>query len=286
MSQDLDLNIDNYNLEELLQLFKLSYDFTETNLKQAKKIVLKTHPDKSGLPKEYFLFFSKAYKIIYNIYEFRYKSKNQTTEYTVEKNEEHEQMLNKIVKKDNFNKWFNKMFEEHQIKNDYEAGGYGDWFKTDENTDNRKISHNEMGQIFEEKKSEIQTLIVKPEINDFVNNSGTELLGDQPQSYASDIFSKLQYDDLKKAHTETVVPVTQQDYLNKQKFNSIDELKRHRESTNQTIPSLEQSKNYLAERNQRQSQSDVERAYRLAKQDELAEKMNQKWWSKIKQIKN
>jgi hypothetical protein len=56
----IDLNLDNYELTDLLTLFKLEYDFIESDLKNAKKIVLKTHPDKSNLPKEYFLFFSKA----------------------------------------------------------------------------------------------------------------------------------------------------------------------------------------------------------------------------------
>ncbi len=286
MAENLDLNIDNYNLDELLKLFHLSYDFTESDLKQAKRIVLRTHPDKSNLPKEYFLFFSKAYKIIFNIYEFRHKSKNQSTEYVVEKNEEHEVMLKKIQKKDNFNKWFNKMFEEHKITNDYESGGYGDWFKSEENTDNRKISHNEMGKVFEEKKAQIQDLIVRQEISDFsTSNGASDLIGEQPQSYASDMFGKLQYDDLKKAHTDTVVPVTHNDYLSREKFNSVDELKRHR-SQNIVIPSIEQSKDYLSQRTSQQSRSDVERAYKLAKQDEIAQEMNKKWWGKIKQIRN
>ena len=286
MAENLDLNIDNYNLDELLELFHLSYDFTASDLKQAKRIVLKTHPDKSNLPKEYFLFFSKAYKIIFNIYEFRHKSKNQSTEYVVEKNDEHEAMLKKIQKKDNFNKWFNKMFEEHKITNDYESGGYGDWFKSEENTDNRKISHNEMGKVFEEKKAQIQDLIVRQEINDFsTSNGASDLIGEQPQSYASDMFGKLQYDDLKKAHTETVVPVTHNDYLSREKFNSVDELKRHR-SQNMVIPSIEQSKDYLSQQTSQQSRSDVERAYKLAKQDELAQEMNKKWWGKVKQIRN
>lgn len=56
---DLDLNIQNYDLEDILNLFKLNYQFTEQNLKQAYKTVLKTHPDKSGLDKEVFLFLKK-----------------------------------------------------------------------------------------------------------------------------------------------------------------------------------------------------------------------------------
>ena len=45
----LDLNIDNYSLINLLDLFKLDYNFTLNDLKQAKKIVLRTHPDKSNI---------------------------------------------------------------------------------------------------------------------------------------------------------------------------------------------------------------------------------------------
>ena len=59
-----DLDIDNYDLKDLLNLFKLNYTFGEIELKQAKKMVLKLHPDKSNLDKEIFVFFNKAYKII------------------------------------------------------------------------------------------------------------------------------------------------------------------------------------------------------------------------------
>ena len=72
---DLDLNIQNYDLEDILNLFKLNYQFTEQNLKQAYKTVLKTHPDKSGLDKEVFLFFKKAYAVLSKIYHFRNRKK-------------------------------------------------------------------------------------------------------------------------------------------------------------------------------------------------------------------
>jgi len=57
----MDLDINNYNLDDLLNLFKISAHFGESDLKRAKQIVLKTHPDKSGLPSEYFLFFYKLF---------------------------------------------------------------------------------------------------------------------------------------------------------------------------------------------------------------------------------
>ena len=47
--ETLDLNIENYDLNDLLNLFQLDYNFNEQDLKQAKKIVLQTHPDKCEL---------------------------------------------------------------------------------------------------------------------------------------------------------------------------------------------------------------------------------------------
>ena len=42
-----DFNIDNYDLEDLLNLFHLNYEFNEDDMKKAKTRALKTHPDKS-----------------------------------------------------------------------------------------------------------------------------------------------------------------------------------------------------------------------------------------------
>jgi hypothetical protein len=53
-----DLDINNYNLQDILSLFKIPVNFDEHDMKRAKQIVLKTHPDKSKLPAEYFLFYS------------------------------------------------------------------------------------------------------------------------------------------------------------------------------------------------------------------------------------
>ena len=61
---DVDLDIDNYDLIDILNLFKLKYNFDKNDLKQAKLMALKTHPDKSNLDIKYFLFFSKAYNIV------------------------------------------------------------------------------------------------------------------------------------------------------------------------------------------------------------------------------
>ena len=76
---ELDLNVDNYSLEDLYNLFNIPGGIlNETNLKSAKQIVYKMHPDKCRLDQKYFLFFSKAYKCLFSIYEFQNKSDKKT----------------------------------------------------------------------------------------------------------------------------------------------------------------------------------------------------------------
>ena len=64
MSKGHNLDIHMYSLEELLALFNLSFEITLDDLKKAKKQVLMTHPDKSKLSPDYFLFYKKAFDVI------------------------------------------------------------------------------------------------------------------------------------------------------------------------------------------------------------------------------
>jgi hypothetical protein len=57
----LDLDLNNYSLDDLYQLFNINGGIlNEESLKSAKQIVLKMHPDKSQLDSKSFLFFSIA----------------------------------------------------------------------------------------------------------------------------------------------------------------------------------------------------------------------------------
>ena len=82
--ETIDLNLDHYELPDLLRLFHLPPDFSEHELKNAKQIVLKMHPDKSRLDASYFLFFSKAYRTLVSMYEFKNKSTAERNEMTYE----------------------------------------------------------------------------------------------------------------------------------------------------------------------------------------------------------
>ena len=64
------LNISLYTLDEILGLFDMTYDTMDLEgIKRAKKKVLMTHPDKSRLPADYFLFYKRAFEIVVGFYE-------------------------------------------------------------------------------------------------------------------------------------------------------------------------------------------------------------------------
>lgn len=284
---DIDLNIENYDLNDLLSLFKIDFNYSADDLKRVKKMVMQTHPDKSGWDKKYFLFFTSAFKIIVSIHEFRHKSSNkQSTEYTIEKNEEKEIILKKMQSQPNFNKLFNELFEKHRIIDEENEHGYGDWIKSEDNMDSRTTTMSQMNASFEQKKKEVRELVPFQEIEEAGGQSSTQfdLTRDKPTYYSSAMFSQLQYEDLKKAHIESVIPVTQEDYLNRPKFKNVIEMQQHRDYQDAKPISLSQSKEYLNQRQSYQNQNDVQRAYKLAKQDEVVRKANLGWMSGFKQL--
>jgi len=288
---DFDLDIDNYGLEDILNLFHLDYKFEKSGMKKAKAMALKTHPDKSGLSKDFFLFFMKAYKMLEAIYEYRCKKEQcaKKQKYTAEVNTENKQLLKKLDGKSakEFNKWFNDMFEKVRVKDEDVDTGYGVWFKSNEDiTDEKVKSVSAMGDVFERRKKESKALIKHNGIRDLEIGAGYGLTREKPMEYASGIFSNLQYEDLKKAHTETVVPVTMEDYLAKPRFENVESYVRYREQNRPDMVSLEQSKKMMRERNMQNDKINTERAFRLIKRDEEIGQANQKWWANLKQLKN
>jgi hypothetical protein len=298
MNSDIDMNLANYSLTDLLELFHLDYEFNLAELKQAKRMVLMTHPDKAPqLSKDYFLFFSAAYKVILSIYTFRNKAntsaplkKPEYSSQTIDNEEqEKERIIEQIKVQPNFNKVFNELFEQHKIQDEEQSGGYGDWLKSDEGLDTRTTTFANMGETFEIKKNEIRALVPLRELEEGGSGQGSSffganLSGDKPEYYSSDLFSALKYDDVRKAHTETVVPVSKDDYLQRPKFKTVDEMRRDPEYNNTKPLSYDQSKAYLNQRSEMTSKQDVSRAFNLAKQDEAMKKANVGFMSGFRQL--
>lgn len=286
---DLDLNIDNYNLEDMLNLFGLNINYTIGDLKNAKKMALKTHPDKSGLKKEVFIFFSKAYNMLSKIYKLKNKTEKKVENIDYDENDMKDDIGNKelldmklkTLKKKNFNKWFNDLFEKSNGKSNMD--GYGDWLKSEEGVSNIKISNKtEFDALFKKKKREGRELIVKADIQDMIYNSGGTMLDTTETVYSSDIFSKLRYDDVRKAHMETVVPVTEQDFKEKKRFDNVEQYIRHRKSSEGKIPDLSYSKVQLKKSKNNNEVIDTKRAYNLLMEDDKMKNKNKMWWKNLK----
>jgi len=296
--ENLDLNIDNYNLDELLHLFQMSNPFTYQDLKVAYKLVLKMHPDKSKLPKEYFLFFSKAFKLLKKIYDYTHKKEscvletNKTHGYD---NTDYEVVdISKMSEKEkkSFQKKFNEMFDKVKIFDEEQDNGYSDWFKNEQTTQHTKVNNvRDLNDYITKQKEEQRNnyLITYTGIQEMNSNftnqqvQGSGLIREKPSEYGSTIFSKLQYEDLKKAHTETVVPVTEQDFLSRKHFNSVDELERYRKSNSTLARNMEQVR-YQNDINE--DKQNTQNAYKMMKQMEQIERSNQIWNANFKQLTN
>ena len=292
----MDLDITNYDYDEILKLFNISKQFNEEDLKNAKKQVLASHPDKSGLDKSYFLFFSSAYKILFNIYNFREKHSSTTNlnnyneNYNADKDEINALLIHKITNNKSsaqFNKWFNEQFENFKITNDYEANGYGDWLISNEDiteTTAKCKDLTSMNKIIEEKKqiARTQNLVKKRDVCEFNNTTYCDLTNSKPENYSSGLFSKFQYEDLKKAHSESLIPVTNEDYTNN--YSSLEDIRNKRSS--QVLEPLKQKEatTYLNKSKEDENNISASRAYSLFKQDELNKQKNDKFWSNLKRL--
>ena len=298
----LDLNIENYSREELYKLFgfRTSASLTEENMKQAKKVVLKTHPDKSRLDNKYFVFFNKAYKKLQDIYEFQNKTNSKKTADTNEYyDSQNGQVLDKMfdMKKDlkdanNFNKWFNEQFEKHRLEDPVEHG-YGNWLKSDEDIiyTPQNINKDSMAREMEKRKKEIQAVTPYTGVGSSFGGSsagGSSLMEYNSNFTSGSLFSGggMGFTDLRQAYAESVIPVTEDDYNKTQKFKNIEEYKRHRDSVNTTPLSKEEAMRQLLTQEKKDNEDSAALAFYYAQQAEKAKKNNDTFWSGLKQITN
>ena len=123
----------------------------------------------------------------------------------------------------------------------------------------------------EKKRNKIKSLVSFNEIKD-IQGEGYDLLRQKPESYSSGIFSSLAYEDLKKAHQESIIPVTKND-INNIEHRTMSQLKIQRDEK-MIIPSLEESKQILSQNNSKDNRNNAERAFRLLREDETIRDKN------------
>lgn len=304
--QVVDLNLDNYSLDDIFKLFKIT-DISEESLKCAKKFVHKTHPDKSRLDPKFFQFYTSAYTRLYDIYKNQAKiaASGDETRQGLGMDKENKAILKKFLSqpamKDpkNFNDWFNKSFDAH-FKNSVDDGiGHGDWLKGNGGIVKTPIIQNpanaksEMNAEFEKHKKRMQDVTVYTGIHDIWGSSsigGSLLEGNQVDNFSSNgmLSGGLQYQDVKQAFEETLIPVTQDDFGKVRKFRTQNEYECFRDKEHMKLKpvSMEESEEILKLRQEQNNRDGIYAAYAYAQKMEENKRNEQEFWSKLRHIKN
>jgi len=229
-----------YKLSEILELFHLSYNLTTEDLKRAKKTVLMTHPDKSGLNPEYFLFYKKAFDVVVQFYDNQQKqNKEVPTEETKYEpininsiNKSTVKKVTSVIKEmtaSEFNSIFNKLYDDNMcVKLD---SSRNDWFTKDESSYqvDGEVNKQNMGIMFEKMKEQQNNAILSKyrgvETLHTNSGSGTRLYDQETDEYVQcDPFSKLKFDDLRKVHKDqSIFAVSEKDISKVPIYNSTEQ---------------------------------------------------------------
>ena len=239
------LNIQTYSFEELLGLFNLTTQFGIEELKKAKRKVLWMHPDKSRLPSEYFLFYKKAFEIIVVFFDEKIKQQKEVPKtemvYTPMNTSENKKVgeVIKGIKVDEFNNMFNELFDKNMSKPIDDTRN--EWFKKEDamfsipKTVNQKNMGSALTDIREKTNEMIKYNGVENMYSGGVNGANFHDDNMEEGYVSSDLFSKLKYDDLRRVHKDqTVFSVSESDYNNMTKYDSVDHLSRERGLQNLT----------------------------------------------------
>ena len=218
-----DIDFSKMDLENLLSLFYLtSPTITLKDVKQAKSITNKTHPDKSHLPSEYFIFYKNAFSIILELYEDNRKmSKDPDVQNTTYNCHLDDAMIGSDVlqnyDQDNFSKEFNFFYDKtFKQKEREEAEEKNTWFceKEEKIQDHLDIT-NSLGKeelilkIKNDQRNKINTDIVEHKTIQPLNSggfNGYQLFDAKQSGYISSANSgDLMYDDIRRVHRDETV---------------------------------------------------------------------------------
>lgn len=269
------LDINKYSLIELFALFDIANPtvITEPDIKRAKKKVLMTHPDKSGLAADYFLFYKKAFDIVVKFWEIQNKQNQTITEENTKYNtKDLSKTVDKSVKKviqdlspQDFQKRFNKLFEENMYEKPNPEKNQ--WFSNEAPTYvvNETVNNKNMGAIIEKIKETQNGMVKYRGVENLSTASGKNLYDDTEEDggyVSSDIFGKLKYDDLRKVHKDqTVFVVSERDFDKVQQYKSVDHFVKERDAnTGKPMEKLE-AERMLAEKNQAYREQMMKKEY-------------------------
>lgn len=279
-SHQFDFNIDNYSVDDIYKLFYLDIKtpLGISELKKAKHVMAMMHPDKSKLPKEYFLFFRKAFTVLVQISECNQTNRKQHKTDTYMGDDYYNAELHNyiITNKDEINATFNTRFEKinadilPEVQN-----GYGRWLKEKPDNNISLEDHPTFFSKYKEKHTynptENAVSILIPDSPQ--GNIGYSMLVDEPVEYSSGLFNPLQYTDLKKSYTNTLFDISSDTFSTTNKPQTIEQLSHIRKETVPPI-TVGESMSVFKARDNTERDISTHRAYVLCKQLEQSQVKN------------
>lgn len=296
------LDIHSYSLEELLGLFDLQYNLNVEDMKRAKKKVLMLHPDKSRMDAKYFLFYKKAYELIYQFYVHQQKQNmsvsKESAVYRPNHDDHHETTSKKINEQigkmeDNvFHNKFNELFEKNMTKKPDENRNA--WFREEQShydLPQGKVSSSNMDTMFQEIKEKNNGLVKYQGVQNIMQTNGSSSFyddDDNNNSYvSSDPFGKLKFDDLRKVHKdETVFSVSENDIHQIQTYKSVDEFNRARGQQNTDPFDEQKAQQMLKQQEEQRRQYQMQREYQSKLQSQQYAEKNKTVLASFLQIQN
>lgn len=289
-----DLNIENYSLKELMELFQLNYDMTTTDLLRCKRQVAALHPDKSPLlSPAYFIFYKKALDRVVELFKTLNKSERsapaegdkmvyRADDFDGPAVDKKHMVVGKTkatvgataaattvslsssssgkLRGEEFQRKFNELFEE-SISSQKKAAEDAvrdrtAWFRADAPSDWEQGIH-EIGKptggaagiAASLEKLRQKYAVVKHRGDNFGEarstaggrsffadmDASTDVDVDEDGYVGSDVFGRLQFDDLNRVHRDqTICPVSDADFdrrMGRGMPKNVDELRRQREDT-------------------------------------------------------
>ena len=247
------LDLASYSFDEILQMFDLTYDISIDDLKRAKRKVLMSHPDKSGLPPDYFLFYKRAFELVVHYQQSHSRQSHIVNEHTsveyvplTETDTNTKRQLSEKTKTNQFQQRFNELFEQNMAEKPDPTRN--EWFRSESASSiyetQGTVSVSNLNSSFESIKTRQreQGLVRYTGIRElsssfsggassFYDSGPSSMEDEQNQDVyvSSDPFSKLKFEDLRKVHKDqTVFAVSEQDYANVPKYKNVDQYSRER----------------------------------------------------------
>jgi len=222
-----------YSLKEIFALFEIdiSVPIRIDQIKLAKRKVLMTHPDKSRLPPEYFLFYKRAFEIVAKYFTEQERQHQEVPKdsiaYSPTTNDE---MTITDTARREFQEKFNRVFDENMARKIDPAKNA--WFSTPNAESGEQITMATMAAVFESKreKQHHAAMTLYRGVQDMAGSHipCTTLYDDMDDEennhyVSSDPFSKLKFDDLRKVHKDqTIFAVGERDLQQMPAYSSVD----------------------------------------------------------------